>query len=709
MPDEEKTAEAESEQPKKSNKERLKEITDSIEQGIKEVFESDKYRNYLETMSRFHSYSVNNTMLIYMQKPDATLVAGFNKWRDKFGRNVKKGEHGIKIIAPTPFKKKVEEQKLDPDTKAPLFDKDGKPIMEEKTVQIPMFKPVSVFDVSQTEGKELPELAATLYGKVENYEMMKEAIQKAAPVPIIYAEIDPKFDGFFSHKAQSITIREGMSEPQTICAMIHETAHSILHNTDDKEKDTQTEEVEAESIAYSVCKYFGIDTSKNSFGYLAAWSKDKEVKELRESLETISSTSSQLITSIEKECLALEKAKEELSKAEEPVVESSTPVIDETAESMTLLVDDKVYLEVHRIDDGVNVDYSFYDKDTFKLIDGGYSDFSLDSQPESVFELAKQIAVSFDYEGRTFVPADIDGQIEQANTLDAAFEKNAPEEPEIVPIDVPDPNVTVQAMNDFGYLSDTMHPLSKERAVELYDAGCQIFLLHDDNTESEVNDRDDILSHYGFLGVEKDEWQRFSPIAAENDASKEMDKAFLDSKRDSYAIYQLRSTEDTAYIRFLGTEDLEKLHAPILKENYQCVYSGSLSKFGVTEDQRLGEIYEKFNIDHPADFKGHSLSVSDIVALKQDGNVSYHYVDNIGFTTIPNFGKEYLKTAELSIEDDANMIDGIINNGKKEEPKAVREDAVKPKESVLGKLKSIKEQIAQQPAAGKKQERGIEP
>ena len=218
------------ESTKQSNKERLKDITDSIERGIQDLFQSDKYAQYLRTMSRFHKYSVNNTMLIYMQKPDATLVAGFNKWRDQFERNVMKGEKGIKIIAPTPFKKKIEEQKLDPDTKLPMLDADGKVIMEEKEIKIPMFKPVTVFDVSQTQGKPLPQLASDLQGNVQNYEVFMEALRRASPVPIDFKPIRDGSDGFFSLDNQSITIREGMSEVQTVSAVVHEIAHSKLHN-----------------------------------------------------------------------------------------------------------------------------------------------------------------------------------------------------------------------------------------------------------------------------------------------------------------------------------------------------------------------------------------------------------------------------------------------------------------------------------------------
>ena len=259
---------------KQTNKDRMREIVDSIENGIKELFESDKYQQYLSTMSRFHRYSVNNTMLIYMQHPDATHVAGFNKWRDQFGRNVLKGEKGIRIIAPTPYKKKVEEIKTDPETNAPVLDADGKAIIEEKEIRIPMFKVVSVFDVSQTAGKPLPQLAADLSGNVQQYEVFMEALRRASPVPMEIKPVARDTDGFFSIKAQSITIRAGMSEVQTVCAAVHEIAHAKLHDyehmtelADDGEtilvpgeKSRNTEEVEAESISYAVCQYYGIET-----------------------------------------------------------------------------------------------------------------------------------------------------------------------------------------------------------------------------------------------------------------------------------------------------------------------------------------------------------------------------------------------------------------------------------------------------------------
>ena len=299
---------------KPTNRERLQQITAGIEQGIKELFESEKYMRYLSVMSRFHRYSVNNTMLIYMQRPDATLVAGYNKWKNQFERHVKKGEHGITIIAPTPFKKKIEEQKLDPDTKAPILDAEGKAVMEEREVEIPMFRPVKVFDVSQTDGKPLPELASSLSGNVQNYEVFMEALRRSAPVPLSVEPMAANMDGFFSPDQQRIAIRAGMSEVQTVSAAVHEIAHSKLHNyakaqeeaarAGDKEppkkKDRNTEEVEAESISYAVCQYYGIQTGENSFGYIANWSQGKELPELRASLETINKTAGELINDIDR-------------------------------------------------------------------------------------------------------------------------------------------------------------------------------------------------------------------------------------------------------------------------------------------------------------------------------------------------------------------------------------------------------------------------
>ena len=299
--------------PKPSNRERIKEIVTSIENNIQELFQSERYFDYLKTMSRFHSYSVNNTILIHMQRPNASLVAGFNQWKNKFGRHVKKGEKGITIIAPTPYKKKIEEMKLDPDTKAPMLDRDGNAIYEEKTVEIPLFRPVKVFDVSQTDGKPLPQLATDLTGNVQQFEVFMEALRRSSPVPMEIKPLPENMDGVFHNDTQSIEIREGMSQVQTICAAVHEITHAKLHNREQarlaaaaggeeppKPKDRKTEEVEAESVSYTVCQYYGIDTATNSMGYIATWSSGKDLKELKASLETITKTASGLIQDIDR-------------------------------------------------------------------------------------------------------------------------------------------------------------------------------------------------------------------------------------------------------------------------------------------------------------------------------------------------------------------------------------------------------------------------
>ena len=615
---------------KQSNRDRLKEITDSIEKGIQELFQSEKYRQYLRTMSRFHKYSVNNTMLIYMQKPDATVVAGFNKWRDQFGRNVLKGEKGIKIIAPTPYKKKIEEAKLDPDTKLPMLDANGKAIMEEKEIKIPMYKPVTVFDVSQTEGKPLPQLAADLTGNVQNYEVFMEAVKRSAPVPVFMEDLTG-MDGYYNDENRRIAVRTGMSEVQTVCAAIHEIAHSLLHSHSKETNEVtpswkvvmvseggtkhdfssgfkteaeanhfaeaenwryldenrfewrleveedlsavkaaalsrNTEEVQAESISYAVCAYFGIETGENSFGYIATWSKGKELPELKASLETINRTASGLITDIDRNYKALIKErgldKESESLAAEPVQEITV------------------------------------------------------QEPEPV---------------------------------------SAPDN-----ACIPDPAISVESMNAYGYTDANMLPLTKERALELMERDVTVYMLHTDNTEAMAFDADEIRSFDGIFGVEASEWEtvkdRFVP--------QDYEKAFLDNPADSFAIYQLRDNDDTARLRYMNSEYLEKKGLSVQKENYAAVYAGDLDRGGDTQD-RLNELYETFNIRRPEDFRGHSLSVSDIVALKQNGVVSCHYVDSWGFKELPGFLKpeNYLKNAEMAMEDDYGMIDGIINNG----------------------------------------------
>lgn len=286
---------------KSTNKVRLKEITARIEQGVKEVFTSGKYADYLRTMSRFTHYSTNNRLLIYMQNPKASHVAGYQAWQNKFERHVVKGAKGITIIAPTPFKKRIEEEKLDPDTKLPMLDENGDVITEEKEIKIPMFKPVTVFDISQTDGKPLPVLAETLVGNVQNYDVFMEAVKRSSPVPIIVETMQENMDGYFSLSEQNIHLREGMSEVQTVCAAIHEITHAKLHNSDaEEQKSHKTEEIEAESVAYAACAYYGIETDANSFGYIANYTQGKSIEDLKNSLDLIGRTADGIISDIDR-------------------------------------------------------------------------------------------------------------------------------------------------------------------------------------------------------------------------------------------------------------------------------------------------------------------------------------------------------------------------------------------------------------------------
>lgn len=356
-------------------KEQIKKLTDQIEAGIKALFQSgdlEEYQAYLRTMSHFHHYSVNNQMLIFSQCPHATLVAGYQKWQNQFSRHVLRGEKGISILAPTPYKIKVEKEKLDPDTKLPLLDADGNTITEEKEVQIPMFRPVKVFDVSQTDGKPLPERVqspvAELTGNVEHYEAFMEALRRISPVPIEMKPLSNDLDGFFSPSKQSITLRDGMSEVQTVCAAVHEIAHSKLHDyakqPNSQPKDSNTEEIEAESIAYTVCAYFGIETSANSFGYVATWSKDKDLKAFKDSLDTIRKTSSELISGVEQQFKEICKERGISLEPEKPAQEQDTEKL--------YMVDNEKYIHVQRSDTGI--DYTIYDAASAKALDGGVLD-----------------------------------------------------------------------------------------------------------------------------------------------------------------------------------------------------------------------------------------------------------------------------------------------------------------------------------------------
>ena len=313
---------------------RMKEITDRLETGIQELFESECYKAYLTSMAKFHSYSFNNTLLIAMQ--GGQLVAGYNKWRDDFHRNVKRGEKGIKILAPAPYKVKKEVPKLD-EQGQPVMDKDGNPVTEKKEIQVPAFKIVSVFDVSQTEGEPLPSIGVDeLAGNVEQYEDFFKALEQTSPVPMAFEDIPGGSHGYYHLTEKRIAIQENMSELQTLKTAIHEIAHARLHNIDPEapvteqadRPDSRTREVQAESVAYAVCQHYGLDTSDYSFGYVAGWSSGKDLKELRASLETIRATAHELITAIDGHLAELQQQRQ----AQQAVEQTVEPTVEQAAE-----------------------------------------------------------------------------------------------------------------------------------------------------------------------------------------------------------------------------------------------------------------------------------------------------------------------------------------------------------------------------------------
>ena len=773
---------------KPTNRERLQEITAGIEQGIKELFESEKYMRYLSVMSKFHRYSVNNTMLIYMQRPDATLVAGFNKWKNQFSRHVKKGEHGITIIAPTPYKKKIEEMKRDPDTQAPILDADGKAIMEEKEIEIPMFRPVKVFDVSQTNGKPLPELASSLSGTVPNYEAFLEALRRSAPVPIEFEPMAENMDGYFSTEQQRIAIREGMSEVQTVSAAVHETAHSKLHDPKKYEaeptwkivmvseggtkhdfrldfateaeaeqaaaeegwryvdenrfewrleveedltavkqgaKNRNTEEVEAESISYAVCQYFGIQTGENSFGYIASWSKDKELKELRASLETINKTSCELINDIERNYKEICKERGiDLTAATEPeqtprlVVEEKAPVEEvsqlsaEYREAL-LVLDDTSYLHVQPCDTGW--DYTLYDVATMKQMDGGQLDGPDMGRSTAVSHICEDLGMggkSIKYAPLSMIETLQEAAHQQtaeavSTQLPDAQEQALDEYP------MPDPVLIQDDLEKCGYLDGDLLPLSKERAYELMERDLTVYIVQEGENPEMAFDTADLDAHDGIFAVSREEWEQ-SPdfhekVLERQDRQLEREQAFLSHEGNCFAIYQV-SKDDPQNVRFMNLDWLQSHNLSIERSNYDLIYTAPLDGSGSTMEQ-LERLYEQFNLQKPVDFHSPSMSVSDIVAIKQNGQVSCHYCDSVGFTQVQGFLPENsLRNAEMTVEDDYGMIDGIINNGPKEPTVAQLEQQARSGQPISlmdlaaavhreerEKKKSVMEQLKSQP------------
>ena len=772
---------------KPTNRERLQEITAGIEQGIKELFESEKYMRYLSVMSKFHRYSVNNTMLIYMQRPDATLVAGFQRWKNQFERHVKKGEHGITIIAPTPYKKKIEEMKRDPDTQAPILDADGKAVMEEKEIEIPLFRPVKVFDVSQTDGKPLPELASSLSGTVPHYEAFLEALRRSAPVPIEFEPMAANMDGYFSSAQQRIAIREGMSEVQTVSAAVHETAHSKLHDPKKHEaeptwkivmvseggtkkdyrldfateveaeqaaaedgwryvdenqfewrleveedltamkqaaKNRNTEEVEAESISYAVCQYFGIETGENSFGYIAGWSQDKELKELRASLETINKTSCELITDIERNYKEICKERGiDLTAAPEQApqraAEEKTPAEEVTQPSAEyrealLVLDDTTYLHIQPCDTGW--DYTLYDASTMKQLDGGQLDGPDLGRSAVVSHICEDLGMggkSIRYAPLSMIET-LQEQASQQTAEAAAAQLPDAQEQALDEYPMPDPALTQDDLEKCGYMDSDLLPLSKERAYELMERDLTVYIIQEGENPAMAFDTADLDAHDGIFAVSREEWEESSEfdklVKDRMNHQQEREQAFLSHKGDCYAIYQVKHTNELRDIRYEGLEWIKSIGRTVQRDNYDLVYTAPLAP-GDLKGSVLDNLEYRFNNEHPADYRHPSMSVSDVIAIKRDGKVSYHYCDSFGFEQVPGFLPDNpLKNAEMAVEDDYGMIDGIINNGPKEptvvqleqqarsgQPISLMDLAAATHREDRDKKKSVMEQLKSQP------------
>ena len=795
-----------------TEKQKVKEITDKLEEGLKELFESEKYRNYLSTMSKFHNYSFNNTLLIALQRPDASLVAGYQAWQKNFNRHVKRGEKGIRILAPAPYKIKEERDKLDPVTGEVMLDKDGMPQTEEVEVKIPSFRAVSVFDVSQTDGEPLPELEAKeLLSTVEGYEDFIKAVTYVAPAPIGFEDIPGASKGYFNIEENRIAVQEGMSESQTLKTMVHETAHSMLHNKEvSKEdilapaKDRNTKEVEAEGVAFTVCSHFGIDTSEYTFGYIAGWSSGRDMKELKSSLDTIRRTASELITGIEEQLRELQRDREIMQEQSQEFIlavsntershfdiagvkgmegtelmDSLLAMTDADRENVEAYLESRGAWVTHLGDDKseeveeFHVDY-IYNTDTREITDVKYAmemdrkanepikdsdvvlkimygendgyeidkitnmtreqaldlayklaaldenewdgniqdfmeengaeyvpiivkdgrnsglpeffDIAADLKAEEVFlekdlsgmEYAASIIHRMEHGKGVFSPDERNLIVNYGYKLDD-YEKtkeladmlayrieNEPANAALTVIDaqaeidaLPDGMIGLSEMHGYGYTWEEMLPLTKETALELFDRDLPVYQLHEDGSETLIEDKEQITGHEGIFGIEKSDWENERELRSMQaelaDSSANRETQLLYGSSDKYGIYQLKDNPELRDFHFAGTAELLKrgILSDDFKEiqpgNYNLVYTGELSDIdGQAQGEKLNAIFEKFNIDHPADYRGHSLSVSDIVVLHENGENSTHFVDSFGFTELPDFvrGLEGVKEQE---------------------------------------------------------------
>jgi len=773
----------------------LKEISERLEQGVKEIFTSERYTEYLNIMSKFHNYSFNNTLLITMQKPEATLVAGYQAWQKKFNRHVKRGEKGIQIIAPAPIREKQEIEKIDPVTKEPVIGDDGQPETEIVEMVIPRFRVTTVFDVSQTEGEPIAELEVPeLTGSVQFYDTFMEALQNISPVPIRMMEIEGEAKGYYHQTEKYIAIQENMSNVQTMKTGVHEVSHALLHDREvmDAEgilKDRTTKEVEAESIAYIVCNHFGLDTSEYSFTYIASWCESKDMKALRASMDTIRKTSAEIIGNIEEQMheIELERPIRETFHREDVILHLSGSMGSEysynlvenmTAEQLqenvreyvTLLEQDEIsedekpleeFLEdrgatitVLYASDGVGENYPIdffdvaYDADTG--IDY-FSELTPKEQAEMLVEKAEFPRTIFTEEEKAFVTEYAEtfpGQVERLNDLvwdmresydeagtnlvheviqaaranfpttelpkerestmqyahrlieaaETASHENFTEsqrnliinfaykmddrdevlglvnrmltanrgdrsevmrslvhETEAQMDNFPDGRIGFTEMHEAGIRLEHMYPLEKNRAVELYREGAEVFILHGnpDNPEQAgqilAETENAILGHDGIFGITETEWEvhkeREAAIARQEklqqDSAEKIDETLLlHGESGRFAIYQMDTGGEHTY-QFMGFESAQKLGYSIDGKDYRMVYAAPW-----TPTITLDDIFERFNINRPNDFHGHSLSVSDVIVINRTAETKAYYVDSFGFEELPNFVQQRMEILE---------------------------------------------------------------
>ena len=814
-----------------SEKQKVKEITDKLEAGLKELFESEKYKSYLSTMSKFHNYSFNNTLLIAMQKPEATLVAGYQAWQKNFERHVNKGEKAIRILAPAPYKIKEERDKLDPVTGEMMFDENGMPQKEETEVTIPAFRAVSVFDVSQTDGKPIPELEVNeLLSTVEGYEDFVQALMNISPVPIAFEDIPGDSKGYFSTAEKRIAVQENMSESQTLKTMVHEVAHSRLHDKEVNQsmdipvKDRNTKEVEAESVAFTVCQHFGIDTSDYSFGYIAGWSSGRNMKELKSSLDTIRKTASELITGIEGAMQELQLNREmEQEHGKESIllvhnedfseynlvsvrgmdsaelISALSTMNEEDKSNISSYLESKGAWTTELADEQTEEAEEYhidvrYNMDTDELIDvKERMEHPIDTNL-SVMGQAEQLINQLEAEKNIFTSEERNLIVNYAYKLDdmnktrelaeklAYREQYAQQDVALTIIDakaeidaLPDPMIGLSEMREYGYQWNEMLPLTQEKALELFEHDLPVYLLHTDGAESLAESRERIEEHEGIFGVEKETWNKALkqqtkitlilmdeqereytypyPVVAvdieemggdrtavfktsepisdtdvaeihnafygtdlEFEIEKELGITWVESinyedgsvitpemarkeqllyaSTDKYGIYQLKPNLELDSLRFEGTESLKRMGITkdnfdaIKPENYTLLYVGELSELQKeTQGATLEAIFEKFNLDHPEDFRGHSLSVSDIVVLHQNGQNTAHFVDFFGYTEIPDFLREQTPEKE-------EMQDTSGHNVQKTEPEIDGDEIIDlgdETEQVLAEMKKTLE------------------